>query len=192
MIRAALLLAALLPVQAFAFPVKEVEKTYPVSGGTGMALYDSIGANGPRIRDGAAGAIAYTTFDLKWRRDYRPAGSACVLRAAKPFLTITYTLPEPRGKLAPGLAARWTAFIGGIRAHEHEHGAMIRELVDDIVATTVGHTTQGDPKCRKIRAEVFSLVKAAYARHTARSRAFDREEMGPGGGIHRLIVGLVK
>ena len=61
---AALLLLAL-PAAA-EIRAREVERTYAISGTTGMALYQSIGERGPRLRGGASSAIAKTDFDLKW------------------------------------------------------------------------------------------------------------------------------
>ncbi|MBZ0161255.1 MAG: DUF922 domain-containing protein [Notoacmeibacter sp.] len=192
--RALALLAALLlalPARA-EIRATEVEKTYAIAGATGAELYESIGEHGPAIREGAASAIAYTTFDLKWRRDYRRDGDACVLAAATPFLTITYTLPKPAGRLPPETAARWRAFIDGIRAHEKAHGAMIRDLVADILATTIGFRQDDDPGCKQIRKAIYTPLNAAYDRHKARSRAFDADEMGPGGNVQKLILKLVK
>lgn len=189
---------ALLALFLFALPARaeiratEVEKTYAIAGATGAELYASIGERGPAIREGAASAIAYTTFDLKWRRDYRRDGDACVLAAATPFLAITYTLPKPAGKLPPATAARWRAFIDGIRAHEKVHGEMIRDLVADIIATTVGFRQENDPGCKAIRKAIYTPLNAAYDRHKARSRAFDADEMSAGGNVQKLILKLVK
>ena len=180
-----------LPAQADV-KAKEVEKTYAITGTTGAALYASIGERCPRIRDGASSAIAYTTFELLWGRDYRRDGNACIMEAARPFLTITYTLPKPRGKLPPDLAARWRTFIKGIRAHEKQHGAMIRDLTQDLLDVTIGYRQDNDPGCKAIRKEILTPIKAAYARHRARNRAFEQAEMAQGGTIHQLIIGLVK
>ena len=89
-------------------------------------------------------------------------------------------------------ASRWQAFIDGIRAHEAVHAAMIHDLVRAIVSDTVGTRTENDPGCTKIRPLILQKVKAAYARHQARSRAFDRDEMGRGGNVEGLIRALVE
>lgn len=194
---AALLLAlaaalpAPMPAQAGDWKATELVATYPVSGETGLALYRSIGENGPRLGPGAS-AIAHTSFDLKWRRDYRPDGTTCQLRSALPFLTITTTLPKPETPLTGALARRWKTFIDGITAHEAIHSAMIHDLVRAIIAETVGTRTENDPGCTKIRPLILQKVKAAYARHQARSRAFDRDEMGRGGTVEGLVRALVE
>jgi predicted secreted Zn-dependent protease len=169
----------------------EVEKTYTISGTTGMALYESIGERGPRIRDGESSAIAKTDFDLKWGRDYRRDGNDCVLVAARSFLTITYTLPKPAENLAPDVAARWRVFIAGIRAHEAVHGEYITEMAQQIYDTTVGFRQPNDPDCKTIRAAIQAPLKAAFDRYKARNRAFEQSEMDTGGNIQQLILGLV-
>ncbi len=188
-IAAALLLAAL-PARAD-IRAGHVEKTYAISGTTGRALYESIGERGPRLRGGAASAVAKTEFDLKWHRDYRADGKDCVLAAAKPFLTITTTLPKPAQKLPPDTAARWTTFIAGIRAHEAVHGGYIAEMAQEIYDATVGFRQQNDPGCKAIRKAVVAPIKAAFDRYKARNAAFEQSEMANGGPIQRLILELV-
>jgi predicted secreted Zn-dependent protease len=187
----ALVLFASLPAQANDWSVTEQVKTYPVRGNDALALYRSIEDNGPKTSLGTR-AIALTEFDLRWRRDYQPDGSACVLTGAKPFLTITTTLPKPAGKLNKDIATRWKPFIGGITAHEGVHGKMIRELTAEIVTRTVGTRLNNDAACKKIRPLILEKVKAAYAVHLARSREFDRVEMGKGGNVEQLVRALVE
>ena len=188
---AAALLLLSLPAHAD-IRATEVEKTYAISGTTGIALYESIGARGPRIRGGAWSAIAKTDFDLKWGRDYKRDGNDCVLAAARPFLTITYTLPKPAETLPPDLAARWRTFIAGIRAHEAVHGEYIVDMAQDIYDTTVGFRQPNDPGCKKIRDAIQTPLKAAFMRYTARNRAFEQSEMASGGNIQQLILGLIE
>ena len=170
-------------------PTQRVE-TYQVTGETGISLYQSIGANGPKI--GIGRAIAYTTFDLKWSRDYRPqADGGCTLVAAKPWLVIITKLPKPAGKLPPATRAAWETFIAGIVAHERVHGEMIEEMVRRIEALSVGFTAADDPGCKKVRQELQKRLGELSQEQRARSREFDRVEMSDGGNVHRLILGLV-
>ena len=181
---------AALPGRAQEWKASEVVKPYSVSGATGIALYESIGAKGPSTSLGSR-AIAHTTWDLKWSRKYEPqADGSCRLIAAKPFLTITYTLPRA-GKLAEPTAGLWKTFVDGIAAHEKVHGKMIREMVDGIIATTIGLTVPADPKCQKIRKEIETPLIAARDAYRAKSRDFVKVEMSEGGNVHRLILGLV-
>ena len=186
-------LALLLPLPALAADWKAVEKTetYAVSGATGMELYASIGAKGPLLSGGTR-AIAYTTFDLKWSRDYRPQrDGSCTLVSGKPWLTITYRLPKPAQKLPAPLAENWKRFITGMTAHEKVHGDHIKEMVDRIIATTVGGNVPNDAGCKKIRQQLQTPLGEASLEQRARSNAFDREEMSPGGNVHRLILDLI-
>jgi predicted secreted Zn-dependent protease len=183
------LLAIVPPAQAADWQPVELVKHYSITGAAGFDLYFSIGEKGPQI--GGARAIAQTSWDLKWRRDYQPDGSACVLKSAKPFLTVTTTLPKPAGRMSDPAARLWKTFIDGIAAHEKVHGTDIRAMVDSIIAETVGLTVQNDPHCTLIRAHVLKLVTEANEDYKAKSRAFDRVEMAKGGNVQRLILGLV-
>ncbi len=180
-----------LPAQAAKWKVVEQIKHYPISGTTGRALYISIGRNGPRIGGGRA-TIAHTNWDLRWRRKYRPRNKACTLVSARPFFTITYTLPKPTAKLPRPVARQWNTFAKGIAMHEKVHGTYARAMVGQIIDATVNLTVENDPKCLKIRAEVLAHVKAAYSDYKAKGRAFDRAEMTVGGNVRGLVEGLLR
>jgi predicted secreted Zn-dependent protease len=190
--RAVLALAlavSVLPAQAASVTPIERTATYSISGASPIDLYTSIGESGPLI--GATRAIAHTNWALKWRRDYQPDGTTCVLKSAKPFLTITTTLPKPKVKLTGGTARLWKTFIDGIAAHERAHGADIVAMADEIIAATAGLRVENDPGCKRIRAEVLKRVEAANAAYKAKARAFDQVEMSKNGAVQQLILGLV-
>jgi len=169
----------------------EQVKSYAISGSTGAELYASMGENGPTVGGGRR-TIAYTTFDLKWSRKYEPqADGSCKLVSAKPWLTITYALPKPTGKLPPATQALWKTFIDGITRHEKVHGDHMKEMVDRILATTVGVSVPNDPKCQKVRKEIIAPLSAASEEQRERSRDFDKLEMSDAGNVHRLILALV-
>jgi predicted secreted Zn-dependent protease len=178
------------PAIAQQWQAKETVKPYAISGTTGPELYESIGAKGPLI-GGSTRTIAHTTYDLKWSRKYVPEGDSCRLVSAKPFLTIIYTLPRPSAKLPPETARQWKTFIDGIAAHEKVHGQYVREMVDQLIATTVGLTVADDPGCRKIKEDIKPLILAAGLAYQQKSREFDRIEMSRGANVHSLILGLV-
>lgn len=169
----------------------EVIETYAIAGRTGPALYESIGQRGPKVRDGKVRAIAHTNFKLTWSRKYVPKDGACTLVSAVPKLIITYTLPKPAEKLPAAVAAGWKTFIAGIRDHEKVHGELIRQMTKEIEAATVGMSVAGDPKCVKIRAELQKRLTAVYETYKQRNRDFEHAEMGSGGNVQRLILGLV-
>ena len=170
---------------------KAVEKveTYAISGKTGPELYASIGERGPKVSMGRV--IAYTNFTLTWSRKYETQGDSCVLVSARPKLTITYTLPRPSRQLPADIARNWETFIAGMRAHERVHGDMIKDMVRQIEAQTVGLTIAGDPNCRKIKTEMTRRLSALSLAQRQKSRDFDQTEMSDGGNIHQLILALV-
>lgn len=166
-------------------------KAYSIAGNTAMELYESIGASGPQLSDDTR-TIAHTTFDLKWTRKYVPDGTTCRVAVNRPStIVITYTLPKPRGKLDPALAARWRVFYDGMAAHERVHGEHIKAMVQRIIDTTVGFEMPDDPGCTRIREAIKVPLKAASDEQRQKSRDFDRLEMSDGGNVHRLILGLL-
>ena len=187
-------------VMAFAIPcqthasknwkAKERIKSYPITGTTGRALYASIGKHGPRLKGGRR-TIAHTTFDLKWRRNYKPQGSACKLVSARPFLTIIYTVPKVKTNLTGPLASKWNRFYAGILTHEKVHGKYVREAVYEIMQSTVGLTVKNDLKCQKIRTKVLQEVKTAYKNYSTKSRVFDQAETTSNGNVRQLVKALV-
>lgn len=169
--------------------IEQVEP-YAISGTTGAELYASIGERGPLVGNKVR-AIAHTNFKLTWSRDYQRRGNACTLASARPKLIITYTLPQPAGKLPSALQKKWDVFIDGVREHEKVHGEHIRQMVRRIEETTIGVTVENDPKCRKVREQIKEPLSQASLAQRQQSRDFDRVEMGEGGPIRRLILGLV-
>ena len=176
---------------ASAWEAVEQVRTYPVSGQSGPELYKSIGENGPVIA-GSRRTIAHTTFKLTWRRDYRerPDGG-CVIAANVPKLIITYTLPKPLGPVPAGVASSWKRFYDGLAAHERVHGQYIIEMVQAIQDISVGLSAPADPGCHKVRAELQTHLKRLSDEQRARGRAFDRVEMGDGGAVQPLVLGLL-
>lgn len=169
-------------------PVEKVE-TYQVSGRTGIELYRSIGENGPKA--GVGQAIAYTTYELLWSRDYRSENGGCRLASARPRLTIIYKLPKAPRALPEPTAALWKRFIAGIETHERVHGDIILDTVRKIETATVGLSVPGDAGCKSIRTEVQRRIGELAAEMRARHRRFDSEEMASGGNVHALVLGLV-
>lgn len=178
----------LAPAHAEWKPIERIE-TYAISGQTGRELYDAIGRKGPKL--GISRAIAVTNFKLTWRRDYQPRGGSCTLVSAVPKLIITYTLPEPSERLSGTMQQRWDVFRNGVAGHERVHGDFIKEMVRDIEAQTVGLSVPDDPKCRKIREEMTHRLSALSQRQRLLSREFDIKELGDGGNVHQLVLGLV-
>ncbi|MEM9573594.1 MAG: DUF922 domain-containing protein [Pseudomonadota bacterium] len=170
---------------------QEFTKHYNINGTTPIALYKSIGEKGPVIK-GNRRTMAITTWDLKWRRDYQRKNAGCTLASALPFLKITYELPKPAQKLPATINARWNAFYEGIKIHEHQHGAMLRNMTQVIINETVGLTTEtDDSNCNQLREKVLAKVKQSFDAYTRQSFAFDRDEMTNGGNVQQLVLGLL-
>jgi len=186
----ALLALAAAPGRAGGWSPSERIETYEIAGTTGIELYRSIGERGPKI--GFVRAIAYTTFDLKWARDYRPQpDGACRLVSARPRLVVITRLPRPAARLSGEIGRKWETFLSGIRTHEDYHAETIVDMVKAIEAYSVGLTVAADPKCRKIREVLTRRLAELSQEQRARGRAFDEVEMGAGGNVHRLVLALI-
>lgn len=191
-IAVAAVLAAVTTVSAHADwkPTERIEH-YAITGSTGLELYRSIGERGPTV--GVGRAIAYTIFDLKWSRDYRPQkNGSCTLVTARPHLILTYHMPKAPAELPAETRSRWERFIGGITAHEKVHGDIIIDMVKEIEAISVGLNAPNDPDCQKVRAELQSRLGPLSVEQRRRSKEFDRVEMSQGGNVHQLVIGLVR
>lgn len=165
--------------------------TYPIDGKTGIALYESIGHQGPVIGKGKIRAMAHTGFKLTWTRKYEVVNGACVLSVAVPKLVITTTLPRPRHALSGPVAKRFDRFIAGLEKHERHHGVLIEEMTRKIEAATKGLSVANDPGCVKIRREMTLRLGALSKEQQQLSNAYDAAEMGPGGSIETLVLSLV-
>ena len=168
--------------------VERVEP-YSVAGSTGLEIYQSIGARGPKL--GVARVIAHTGFKLTWTRKYERQGNACTITVNKPKLIITYTLPKLKTKLSEPLKSRLDTFIAGVTAHEKVHGDFIRDMVKEIEAASVGMTVENDPNCQKIRPQLQAKLGELSQAQRTRSRDFDQVELNDGGNVHQLILHLV-
>ena len=164
-------------------------KTYSISGTTGAALYEAIGARAPEAGGGLA--IAHTSFKLTWTRIYEPQGTACAITVAKPKVIITYTLPKPSGRLSPDVADSWGRFIRGVEKHERVHGEFIKDLVQQIQDFSLGLRVDNDPGCQKIRQVLTARLGELSKAERAKNVEFDRVELNPGGNVHQLILSLV-
>ncbi|MCQ4632102.1 DUF922 domain-containing protein [Shinella sp. CPCC 100929] len=190
--RGAFLLVGLLfagSVAAQDWQAVERVEPYTVQGSTGLEIYQSIGARGPKL--GLGRVIAHTGFKLTWTRKYERQGDACVITVNKPKLIITYTLPKLKSKLSEPLKSRWDTFITGVTAHEKVHGDFIKEMVRQIETVSVGLTVENDPNCKQIRSQLQTKLGELSNAQRARSRDFDQVELTDGGNVHQLILQLV-
>jgi len=163
------------------------EKTYPVSGSTGLELYTSISKTGPN----GGGHVAQTKFKLTWKRLFDERGGSCYLVHAKPQLSITQTYPKPKNELSADMQRRWEKFMRAAREHEHTHARMIAEMVRKTEASLVGSVEPNDRTCAKVKKSVAAKIDQGYQAHRERSRAFDKQELSFGGRMFVVLEDLV-
>lgn len=172
---------------------EEVIEYYPVKGSTAPELYRSIGENGPKVNEKRA--MALTSYVLRWKREFAQENNRCVIKSAIPLLKITYTIPKFSGKngqkLSPELNARWNAFTNALYQHELEHGAIIKNMVEELTQESLQLKTADDPQCKRMRKVLADLVNEYVARQRKEGQNFDRAEMARGGPIEREIYKLM-
>jgi len=172
---------------ASAQAVEVAQKTYAISGTTGLDLYRSVSENGPN----GGGHVAQTAFKLTWKRLFDERGGDCYLVRADPVLSITQTFPKPAGELSPDMRRRWDKFAVGMRQHEDGHVALIERMVAETQASLSSSVERNDRSCAKVKKLVSAKIDAGYQAHRERSRAFDRQELGQGGRMFLMLEDLV-
>lgn len=168
---------------------EEVIDYYPVKGSTAPELYRSIGQNGPMVNEKRA--MALTSYVLKWKRDFAQENDRCVIKSATPVLKITYTLPKldtkNNQKLSPELNTKWNAFTDALYQHELEHGAIIKNMAEELAQESLLLKTADDPQCKRMRTVLADLVNEYVGRQRKEGQSFDRVEMARGGPIEQQI-----
>jgi predicted secreted Zn-dependent protease len=189
--RAAFMLVAAavvaLPSSALAGEASVKVKAYPISGSTGFELFQSIGENGP---NGGA-HVAHTDPKLVWKRLFDERGGSCYLVHACPQVSFVQIYPKPSGRLSGSTRAVWDKFIAAVRKHEDTHVRMFRQMVVETEASLAGMFEPDDRTCAKIKASVQAKLEEAQQAYRARSRAFDRAELGPQGPLSEVLRDLM-
>ena len=165
--------------------------TYAINGVTGMSLYKSMSARGPR-HGFLSRAIAQTSYKIEWDADVHARGRACSVVSARPTLSITYAYPQPSQKLSPKVQRAWNRFMAGVRKHEQMHGRLAKDMTAAAARAVKGLRIANDPSCRRVRQEVKKRAEKIYQTYEARQEKFDRDEHRDGGNIDRLILALIK
>lgn len=166
-------------------PVKV--KTYPISGSTGFELFQSIGENGPM----GGAHVAHTDPKIVWKRLFDERGGSCYLVHARPQLSFVQIYPKPSGKLPEATQAVWNRFIAAVRKHEDTHVSMFKQMIVDTQASLAGMFEPDDRTCAKVKASVTARLNEAQDAYRARSRAFDRAELSPGGPLAIALKSLL-
>ena len=90
-------------------------------------------------------------------------------------------------QLPAPLAENWKRFIAGMTAHEKVHGDHIKEMVDRIIATTVGVNVPNDAGCRKIRQQLQGPLGEASLEQRARAKGQRAWKRPPSGADSEIL-----
>lgn len=171
--------------------VKSTIKTYMISGADGEALLAQMDRKGPK-HGLLTRAIAQTRYAITWDIAWSSSESGCRVEDASAKVDVTYTYPRVASKLSPAMAARWNAFLRGVRKHEEMHGTIARRMVSAAEKAVLAVSIKKDRNCRKARAEVRRRIDAIYAKYEAQQRRFDDVEHRDGGNVSRLVDRLTR
>ncbi|QPC88664.1 DUF922 domain-containing protein [Mesorhizobium sp. NBSH29] len=167
------------------------QASYEISGKSGATLLDAMDRSGPK-HGFLTRAIAQTRYTVGWNIVWAQNGKQCRVKKADALLSITYTFPQLKDRLAPDMQRRWTGFIKGVTRHEETHGRIARQMVtaaDRVVsATRMAH----DPGCRQSQALVKKKVATIYAEYEKRQVLFDKKEHSSHGNVESLVLALKK
>lgn len=111
----------------------ERETRYRVSGSTPAELRTSMLASGPEESGGRF--YAYTSWHVRWRYDYAPAGGVCRMDQVDVRFRSRIQLPrwDPPGDADEELVATWRAFVAALREHEYGHRDIGARAARDIL-----------------------------------------------------------
>jgi predicted secreted Zn-dependent protease len=181
----------LVAADARAASVESKTVTYPISGKNGSELLDAMDRRGPK-HGLLTRAIAQTSYTITWAIDWKEKAGDCRLANAAATLSITYTYPQVKGTMSPGLKRGWARFMAGVHKHEETHGRIARQMVDAAEKSLSGLSYDNDRRCRRTQAELKRRIAMTYAKYEARQIAFDEAEHSEGGNVEGLVTSLGK
>lgn len=187
---AAILAVAFSPAEAKT-RITTVEKTYTISGKTGIELLQQMNRKGPK-HGFMARAMAQTWYSPKPSGTLKQSKGVC--RIDKPGITmeIRYTYPKPAGRLDPAMQARWDRFLASVRKHEREHGRMATAMAGEMDQAMRSFAVKDKPGCRRSVAMLTRDLKKIWDKWDARQDAFDRAEHKNHGPVEKIVIQLVK
>ena len=171
--------------------IKAKTATYSISGKDGNALLEAMDRRGPK-HGFLTHAIAQTSYTVSWAVDWKEKDGDCRVANAAATLSITYTYPQVKGTMSPGLQRRWSRFMAGVHKHEETHGRLARQMVGAAEESVSGLSSKDDRHCRRTQAEFKKRIAMTYAKYEARQIEFDRVEHAEGGHVDALVTLLGK
>ena len=111
----------------------EREIHYRVSGSTPAELRTSMLASGPEESGGRF--YAYTSWHVRWRYDYAPAGGVCRMDEVDVRFRSRIQLPrwDPPTDADDPTVAAWREFVAALREHEYGHRDIGARAARDIL-----------------------------------------------------------
>ena len=163
--------------------ISEHVEFYDIGGTSVGALWQNIGARGPRMNAGAW--AGHARWDVHWTYEWREVPEGCQIENASTELAVTYTLPRwlDRDTADAGLAEKWDRFSMALRQHEEGHGANGRRAALRINATLRG--LQPRDTCEALIAAADDTARRIIDEEAVNDRLYDATTN------HGLMQGVV-
>jgi len=133
--------------------------TYPVSGTTALALYDSIKTSSPRVARNAT--FAFTAIATKTSKTTKMAKDGCKYSRFQTSAHYIFTLPRLTSKkgVSPALSAKWSSFADYLKTHEEGHRSIWRKCFAEYDAGVLELSAKTCEALDKKRERLFAAIK---------------------------------
>jgi|GEM_PF-6174836 len=174
--------------------IKEITKTYNVSGKSGKQVHAKLGRSGPwKMRRKHAIAATQRVLDFS-RIKFAPRGKQCAMVKMDIHLTLTYFYPRWTNKKFASKKAQksWDRFLAELVRHEKVHGKLFKTTAQQFDRELKRISKRTFRNCRTMSAAVKSSLSKTFKRGRAKHVAFDRREKRPTAKVRKLEIAFFR
>lgn len=149
-------------------------KYYNVEARTAAELRAEISRRGPSYGSGMRRFTGWTQSNVRWRFHHATRAGKCRITKVSVKLRLTYTYPRWTNKRSASATLRrtWNAMMGGLRAHENQHGRIATDGARRISAALQRMSPRAS--CAALEAAANAQARRIWQRARQRDRALDR------------------
>jgi predicted secreted Zn-dependent protease len=153
--------------------VRQVDKSYDVSGATAEELRNAMNRLGPVGPDGTR-FDGYTTWYVAWKYRFNETSGGCRLTRLDVTCDVTTTLPRWANQRdgSAGLKQGWSTYFSALSLHEAGHkdiGVRAAAAVEDEVGRLASQ-----PTCRELEQAVEAKAQGILERFRRDELEYDR------------------